>query len=84
MTESPNEILEDPNRPPDDVERYLLEDYFETVLPGFPPFEHVDRKATVLFEDSFGARGTIPGTGLMAITHEHRKDSHDPKRSLRF
>ena len=53
------------NHPLDDCERYIEEEYFPNILPSFPPFEHVDRTATVTFEDSFGVRCTI-GAGEIA------------------
>lgn len=54
------------DHPLDDCERYIEEDYFEKVLPAFPPFEHVDRNATVTFEDSFGVRCVIGAGEIVA------------------
>ena len=53
------------DHPLDDCERYIEEEYFPNILPSFPPFEHVDRTATVTFEDSFGVRCTV-GAGEIA------------------
>jgi len=59
------EIETDPNRPMDDCERWMAEEYFPKILPSFPPFEHLDRAAAVTFEDRLGIRCTI-GAGEIA------------------
>lgn len=48
-----------PSGPPDECERWMEEEYFPKILPSFPPFEHVDRTATVTFEDHHGRRCVI-------------------------
>ena len=60
------EIETDPTRPLDDCERYIIEDYYPKILPSFPPFEHVDRKTTVTFEDSFGVQCVIGADEIAA------------------
>ncbi|WP_419738633.1 hypothetical protein [Ruegeria sp.] len=60
------EIETDPNRPLDDCERWLEEEYFPQILPSFPPFEYVDRSARVTFEDRFGLRCTIGADEMAA------------------
>ena len=50
--------------PPDEFERYILEEYFPKLLPAMAGLEPVDRAAPATFEDGNGVQCEIPAAEL--------------------